>query len=69
MGYSLKPEFWLKTETDRVEGLATMRANWSTTWTPASLQLYLQGQDLTYTVVQCAEILDELKRRGVLVEN
>ena len=69
MGYTVKPEYWLKTEADRVEGIILMARNWGVTWTAASLQLYLQGLDLVYTVVQCGEILDELKTRGVLVED
>lgn len=69
MGYVVKSEYWLKTETDRIEGLILMRRNWGTVWTAASLQLWLQGEGLEYTVNQCAEILDELVNRGVMAED
>jgi len=69
MGFTIKPKYWLKTEADKIEGILLMARNWGTTWTASSLQLYLQGQDLIYTVDQCGEILDELVNRGVLVED
>lgn len=69
MGYTVKPEYWLKTESDKVEGIILLARNWGTVWTAASLQLYLQDQSLVYTVDQCGEILDELKTRGVLDED
>ena len=68
MGYILKSEYWLKSETDRVEGLILKPSNWSTTWEASSLQLSLKDQGLTYTVPQCQEILEELKERNVLKE-
>lgn len=66
MAYQVTPEFWLKTEADRVEAIVLMRKNWSKTWTAAALQEELQALDLTYTVDQVQLILDELVKRKVL---
>ncbi len=68
MGYQVTAKYWLKCETDKVEGLILSAKNWGTTWTAASLQLYLQGQGLEYTVPQCQLIFDELVERKVIEE-
>ena len=69
MSYTLKPAFWLKTEAGRVEGLVTMQANWSKTYTAASLEELLKAQGMTYTADQCQYIINELVRREVLVSD
>ena len=69
MGYTIKPEYWLKVETDKVEAIVLMEENWTKTWTAATLQEYLEGKGLNYTVAQVGEILDELVNRGVMDED
>ena len=66
MGFTIKPEYWLKTETDKVQGIVLMAENWSTTWTDATLQKFMEGKGVNYTVDQCAKILEELVTRKVI---
>jgi hypothetical protein len=66
MGYTVKSEYWLKTEADRVEAIILMPKYWGVTWTGATLQFQLQELGITYTVDQCQEILDELVNRNVM---
>jgi len=68
MGYQVKAEYWLKTEADKVEGILLLAKNWGTVWTAASLQLYLAGEGLVYTVAQVEAIGAELVRREVIEE-
>ena len=69
MSYTIKPEYWLKTETDKVQAIVLMPKYWTTFWTDATLQKQIEELGIVYTVQQCAEILDELKTRGVMDEN
>ena len=66
MPFRLKPAFWLKAETDRVEGIVTMEKYWKTTWTAETLRETLEGLGMHYTVQQIEEIGAELISRGVL---
>ena len=68
MGYTIKPLYWLKVEANKVEAIILMAENWLKTWTASTLQEYLVGKGLAYTVDQCSAILNELKTRGVLIE-
>lgn len=69
MGYIVNPVYWLKTETDRVEGIVLMVENWSKTWTAATLQAYLEEKGIIYTVAQVELIGAELMTRGVLISD
>jgi len=69
MGYKLKAEYWLKSETDKVQEIVLMPKFWSTTWTALTLKTALEELGLTYTADQCGEILDELKVRNVMTED
>lgn len=66
MPFRLKPAFWLKTETDRVEGIVTMQKYWNSTWTAETLKVELEALGLTYTIQQVEEIGAELVTRDVL---
>ena len=68
MAYRIKPAYWLKTETDKVEAIILMEENWTKTWEPTTLQEYLKGKGLNYTVQQVEEIGAELLVRGVIEE-
>jgi len=66
MPYRLNPVFWLKTESDRVEGIITMQKYWNTVWTSETLKTELEALGMAYTIQQVEEIGAELITRGVI---
>lgn len=66
MPWQVKPSIWLKTETDKVEGIILLPKYWSTVWTEATLRVALEGVGVTYSAGQITLIGAELLRRGIL---
>lgn len=66
MGYQIKPTYWLKVETDKVEQIILMPKYWTTVWEISTLQAALTELGLVYTTAQMTLIGGDLVTRGVL---
>ena len=66
MPWKVTHDKWLQVEADRIEALILMPRFWHRAWTAQSLQLELAAMGLAYSLPECAEINDELHRRGVV---
>ena len=66
MPFRIRDAVWLKTETDRVQGIILMPKYWHRAWTHQSLKVELETIGLVYSTPEIIRINGELHLRGVV---